>query len=114
MDRTGHQMIAQLKIDRPDVVISIDRTVDRNGVWDGDEPIGDEFICYDHAVYARTIRNGVMIEGVDYLGGSWYDPNDKTPLNIDCLAEISGYLPQMIDEAIENMDRALREAGYKS
>jgi hypothetical protein len=106
---TGRERIAQLKVERPDVVIEVVRTPDPYSVWDGDEPIGDEFVCYDHDVIAYTIRDGERVEGRNSLGGSWYDPFDKTPENLDCLAEISGYLLQMVDEALEELDGQLPE-----
>lgn len=104
----GRDKIEQLKISRPDIVIEVTRIADHDTRWDGDDPIGDEFDCFDHEVTAYTIRNGVRIEGTATLGGSWYDLDDHDAHNQACIAEISGYLPQMIDEAIDELDAQLK------
>lgn len=105
---TGQQKIAALKVSRPDVAIEVTRTRDPHGVWDGDDPIGDEFVCFDHTVTAYTIRNGVQLEGVATMGGSWYDLDDRSDDNRACIAEISGYLSQMIDDALDELDAQLK------
>lgn len=108
MDRNGRQMIEALKKTRPDVVITVTREEDPYGVWDGDEPLPDGYYaCYDHTVTATCIMDGQLIEGTAVMGGSWYDVLDMDADNQSCLREISGYLPQMIDEALEELDSLL-------
>lgn len=109
-ERNGRQMIETLKQSRPDVAILVTREPDPNPVWDGDgpHPADDGYVCYDWTVTACTIRAGVLIEGHDYLGGSWYAPDDHTS---PAALEVSGYLPQMIDEALAELDKQLQETG---
>lgn len=106
---TGRERIEALKLSRPDVAIEVIRSYDREAVWDGDEPISDVYECFDHEVKAITIRKGVLIEASAYLGGSWYDLADKSADNLENLAEISGYLPQMIDEALDDLDTLIKD-----
>lgn len=107
-ERNGRQMIENLKRSRPDVVITVTREEDPYGVWDGDEPLPDgHYVCYDHDVTAAVIRDGCLIEGTASMGGSWYDVTDMDEDNQACLREISGYLPQMIDEALDALDAQL-------
>jgi len=101
-ERSGREMIAELKITRPDVVIEVTRERDEYFRWDGDGPDPEEegFEAYDVDVTARCIRNGEMVEGRDSLGGSYYKPDEA-------LGEVHGYLPQMIDEALEELNKTI-------
>ncbi len=103
VERSGRQMIEQLKLSRPDVAITITRFEDPIP-WDGDGPDPSEegFTCYTFDVTASTILNGEMIEGSASLGSCWYRADDDS----DTAREIGGYLPQMIDEALEELDKA--------
>jgi hypothetical protein len=67
------------------------------------------FSCYVYDVIATTIHNGVLVEGRSSLGGSWYREDDTS----ECAQEIGGYLPQMIDEALEEMDAQLPKPAGK-
>src|ERR1700721_1573741 len=104
----GQKKIDALKLSRPDVVITVSRERDDNFSWDGDgpDPVNDGYYPYDVDVTARTIRNGEMIEGTASLGGSYYQ--DEEPIG-----EIHGYLPQKVDEAIEELDKELARRLYK-
>lgn len=101
--QTGKQKINALKLTRPDVCIKVSRTIDRNFRWDGDgrDPVERGMDAYDIDVTAMTIRNGKIVEGHASLGGTYMYPQDK-------IGEISGYLPQMVDEAVEELDANLR------
>lgn len=101
--RNGRQMIEALKTERPDVVISITRSRDELTPWQGPEPSEDGYTCYVWDVVARTIRHGEMIEGRASLSGSWYRDDDTS----DTAQEIGGYLPQMIDQALEELNLEL-------
>lgn len=110
IERHGRHMIEILKVSRPDVAVTVIRTENPHCLWDGDEPIDQNvFTCYDHEVRATTICNGELVSASDYLGGSWYDVDDMNADNQACIAEISGYLPQMIDDALDALDALLRE-----
>ena len=91
--------IEALRLARADVAITVSRTVDECFVWDGDgpDPIDEGFQAYDVDVVASTIRDGKLIEGRASLGGSYYQDDEP-------LGEIHGYLPQMVEEAIEELD----------
>ena len=58
--------------------------------------------AWQSEVRAACIVNGSEISGSDYLGGTWEkfgdDPAESNP-------EISGYLPQMIEEAIKELGK---------
>lgn len=103
----GRDKIAALKKTRPDVVITVEREFDTDPVWHGDpkdDPSADlDFVCYEHTVTAMAVHNGTVVKGHAYLGGSWYATDDKS----DTLLEVSGYLPQMVDEALEELDKKL-------
>lgn len=88
--------------DRPDIVITVEREVDSLFEWDGDgpDPTEDGFIAYDVDVRATTIYDGEFIMGSTSLGGSYYRYEDP-------IGDVHGYLDQMIDEAIKEMDRKL-------
>lgn len=101
-EKTGLETIEELKVSRPDIVVTVTRELDPYFVWDGDGPNPEEdgFSAYTVDVNARTIRNGEIIIGGSSLGGSYY-------LDDEPIGEIHGYLPQMIAEAIEEMDEQL-------
>lgn len=100
---TGMEQIEALRTSRPDMAITVSREYDPNFAWDGDgpDPIEDGYLPYDGTVRATTIRKGNLIVGEDVLGGSYYAENEPA-------GEIHGYLPQMIDEALKEMDAELK------
>lgn len=104
MDRKGRQMIQELKTTRPDVAISVTRFEDYV-TWDGDgpDPSDEGYTCYTHDVIACSVRDGILFKGESSLGGSWYRDYDTS----ETAQEIGGYLPQMVDEALEELERAL-------
>ena len=103
---TGKERIEILKTEHPDVHISVTRELDEYFQWDGDgpDPELDGYEAYNVDVEAMTIRNGELITGSDSLGGSYFKPDEE-------IGECHGYLPQMIDEALERLDEALKERG---
>lgn len=94
--------IEALRLTRPDVAITVTRELDPSFEWDGDgpDPTEDGFDAYDVDVVACCIRNGQLIEGRASLGGSYFQPEEP-------IGAVHGYLPQMVDEAVEEMDKAL-------
>jgi len=98
----GQQLIDQLKIKRPEVAITVSREADEYFRWDGDgpDPTEEGFQAYDVDVKARAIRNGVMYEGNSSLGGSYFQDDEPC-------GEIHGYLRQMVEEALEELDKQL-------
>ena len=94
--------IEALRLKRPDVAITVTRTLDEFCTWDGDgpDPVEEGFNPYDVDVVASTIHQGELIEGRASLGSS-YDQEDEPT------GDIHGYLPQMVDKAVEEMDKSL-------
>lgn len=105
---TGKEKIAALKISRPDVAIMVLREQDHYTGWVGDGPHPSEagYVCYEYQVRARTIRNGEIVSGEAYLGGSWWDPDDTS----ETAEEIGGYLPQLVERALAELDDELAAA----
>ena len=89
---------------RPDVAVILKRERDDYYQWDGDgpDPCEDGFDPYDVMVKVVTIRNGRLFEGKDTLGGCYFKPDEP-------FDEIHGYLPQMLEAALEELDQQLIE-----
>lgn len=88
----------ELKRIAPSIVFSVSRTEDEDSKWDGDgpDPAEEGFVAYNVEVTAMAIVKGEEIEGVTYLGGSYDKPGEQDP-------DIHGYLPQMLDDALDDM-----------
>ena len=99
------ECIETLRASRPDVAITVSRAIDTNFRWDGDgpDPYLDGYDPYDVTVRASTIQAGELIEGESTLGGSYFKRDE--PFN-----ELHGYLPQMVEEAVEEMDALIEVA----
>lgn len=97
-----NEKIRKLAVERPDVAFRVERDLDETFVWDGDgpDPVEDGYYPYDVTVTAFTIRNGEVIEGTSTLGGSYYGYDEE-------IGEVHGYLPQMVDEALAELDKEL-------
>jgi len=64
----------------------------------GEDP--DDWACWESAIEATIIHNGEMVTGSAYMGGTWEKyGNNPTKTNPD----ISGYEPQMVEEALEEL-----------
>lgn len=100
------QLIEALRKTRPDVCVSIEWTPDPYYIWDGDGPDPETYGQTAHDVTARavTIRNGRMVEGIDFLGGSY------SPFGGPHCPDVHGYGCQMIEAAVADLDRQLIEA----
>jgi hypothetical protein len=101
----GLDKIEALRQSHPFIHIAITREHDVNDVWDGENQLGPEYVSYLYTVTASRIVDGLLFEGRAYLGSCWYKPNDRS----DCAREISGYLSDMVDDAIEALDTHIRE-----
>jgi hypothetical protein len=104
-DEAGVAYIARLRKQFPNLAIEVTREADVNFIWDGEgpDPAEEGYLPYDVKVAARVIHAGRIVEGVQYLGGSYFEYDEPT-------GEIHGYLPQMIDEALDKLRKELR--GY--
>lgn len=93
---------------RPDVAVTVSWEYDRHFSWDGDmenpelDPDNPLF-PHDVTVTASIIRKGVLIQDSVYLGGCY------APAGGPYDEEIDGYLPQLVDEAIQFLDLKLKE-----
>ena len=95
--------IAELRISRPDVAISVEREIDTYAFWNEKEfdgPKPDGVYPYTFTVTAATIRNGTMYTGQGTLSASWCAADEQDD-------DIHGYLPDMIDEALGELDKKL-------
>jgi hypothetical protein len=70
----------------------------------------DDWECWQSTVTARAIVNGEMIEGEDYLGGTWEKYGDN-PAKTN--PDISGYFPGMALNALTELQSQI-PAGYRS
>jgi len=90
--------LERIREERPDIAITISWEHDPHYVWDGDFPLDEDCEPYDVTVTANKIVNGKLIQGNAYLVGCYSKDGGKDD------PEIGGYLPQMIKEAIEEVD----------
>ena len=71
---------------------------DKGNALDDQSP--DDWRCWMSEVRASMIVNGQLLTGSDYLGGTWEkascQPDESNP-------EISGYFPQMCEQALEDL-----------
>jgi hypothetical protein len=99
-------MLDKLKEIAPNVAFSISREYDPDFQWDGDgpDPQDEGYEPQNVTVTANAIVNGELIEGNAYLGGSYDLPDAPCP-------NVHGYLPQMIEEALTDLEAALDARG---
>lgn len=93
-----HAAFAQLAKLAPMYAFEAVREEDADTPWDGDGPEPDG-VPYTVAVTGRVIRNGAVVEFSDYIGGVYLDES----LDDDDVGDVSGYLPQMLLEVIEQL-----------
>ena len=91
-------IVERLKIIAPLIAFSVSRTKDDTFKWDGSAPDPEDlgYSAYTIDVFARTIANGVLVEGRSSLSGSYFKP-DEEPRNIH------GYLSSMLLDASEDL-----------
>lgn len=86
----------KLKTLAPLVVFSTSKELDQFYVWDGDgvdpKDYDDPMDPYDVTFTAQTVVNGEIIEGNDYLGGSYFAENEP-------IGDCGGYLLQKLEAA---------------
>ena len=97
-ETSAKAILMELKKIAPSIAFSVEHTVDRDYEWDGDgpDPREEGFDPYDVDVYATAIVDGDEVEGRASLGGTYDKPDDIDP-------DIGGYLPQMLQEAAEEL-----------
>lgn len=102
---TAEQIFSRLKELAPLVAFTVTHAPDHYFSWDGDgpDPRDEGYDPHDVTVSAATIHAGTVATGENYLGGHYIKPGEPDP-------EISGYLPQMLDEAADELTAALPAA----
>lgn len=95
-------LILKLREIAPSIVITVTWTPDPHCSWDGDgpDPREEGLNPYDVDVVATVIRNGEFVEGKASLGSTWKKHDEMTEDDED----VHGYLPQMLQEAIKELD----------
>ena len=84
----------------PSIVFETSRNIDETFVWDGagPDPKKRGYMPFDITVAATTILKGKLFTEEVYLGGSYYKPAQP-------IGDIYGYLPQMLLECAENLQK---------
>ena len=100
------KIVEKLRADRPEVAVSVTWEQDLSFAWDGDgpDPVEDGFVAHDVTVTVTSVRDGELVEGHSHLGGSYSEFGGP-----HC-PDIHGYFPQMLEEAIEELDAELGRA----
>lgn len=103
---TKPEYLTTLKTIAPGIAITVSRTRDDSYTWDGDgeDPVERGIYPFDVDVTAKAIINGEIVEGSASLGGSYFEPEEP-------IGDVHGYLPQMLEEAIEDLATDLEKAG---
>lgn len=102
-------LIAELAKVAPSIAIETIWERDTHARWDADDSLDpDDFTAWQSEVKVSAIIGGKMVSGSEYLGGTWEKYGDKPG---ESNPEISGYLPQMIQEALNDLLKQLPENG---
>lgn len=103
MKTDSTSILRQLNALAPSIAFSTHRDIDRDFPWDGDgpDPLDEGFECYQVTVSAKAIIYGHEITGEDRMGGHYDKPGELD-------ADLGGYLPQMFDEAAEDLAKQIR------
>ncbi len=98
-----HLCIEELRIARPDIAILVTRENDEDYRWDGGGPDPKTYGYFPYVVQVKAIavRRGTLVEGRSSLGGTYYTSGE-------IMGDVHGHLPQMVEEAVAELDKALR------
>lgn len=100
LDQYGPRKIFEtLEKIAPGIAFDVEWEEDQFFDWDGagPDPREEGFVPHDVDVYARAIQRGDLKEGRESLGGAYDKPDELDP-------DIHGYLPQMLDGALEQLE----------
>lgn len=102
LDRKLREKLARLA---PQISVMVTYEEDPGYEWDGDgpDPRSEGYEPYDVIVSAETISAGTSVHGASHLGGVYERPGQWDPT-------VGGYLPQMVDEALDDLLKNLRAA----
>ena len=101
---TGIERIEALRKTRPDTAIAVEWEIDPYFRWDGDGPAPWDEAAHNVTVTASAIREGRLVVGYACLGRCY------SPIGGPHCPEVHGYLPQLIEEALQKLDGELKEA----
>jgi hypothetical protein len=95
---THDEIYGRLREIAPSIVFTATTQPDEDGVWDGDgpDPADDGMIMVEVIISARVIHKGEFGSGESYLSGHYIYPGDSPD-------DISGYLPQKLEEATADL-----------
>lgn len=104
-DMNTSPLLGALAICAPSIAVGVQWERDDQYRWDGSGPNPKKSGLYPHDVSVRVsiIGLGRLLHGFAFLGGCYARPNRMTPSDHD----VHGYLPTMVEEAIEEAGRAL-------
>ena len=105
-------LLAQLALVAPSICIETLWAHDDGAKWEKEWTAAGldraAMQAWESEVKASAIYAGRLVSGSAYLGGTW----EKFGVHPSkCNPEISGYLPQMIEEALQELLSALPESG---
>lgn len=93
--------LEQIKLARPEIAVTVTWEHDPDFEWDADgpDPQGEGYLPYNVTVTAYRVANGDLIRGQAHLGGCYSANGGQDD------PEVSGYLPQLVREAVSELDR---------
>ena len=96
--------LEKFRSDFPNYAAQVTWEYDEFYRWDGDgpDPVNDDLYPHDVYVSVSTIRNGKLFTGEAHLGGCYEKWGETCP-------EVDGYLPQLLDEARQELERTLTD-----
>ncbi len=102
-DMKTDPIFEKLKEAAPSITFSVSREHDEDHrICDQCERDAEEagFLPYNVDFRARCVAQGELIEQMDSLGGSWYDPEEP-------IGDAHGYLVQKLHEACKGLQKQL-------
>lgn len=106
----NQQIARMLKRLAPSIACTLVYERDPYYTWDGDgpDPSDEGYEPFTVTVVVKTIEGGEEISGLDDLGGN-YEKVDSRGRVSHPDEDIGGYLPQMLDKALEELLEELGE-----
>lgn len=106
--KTKIEIITALSTLAPSVCLETIWEHDNDAIWDIADPTlcEEDFRAWQSTVKARAVSIGIMHQGLAYMGGTWEKFGDKPE---ESNPDISGYFPQMAQEALRELSESLPE-----
>ena len=106
----GNELIDALKRIAPQMTVEVIWEPDPDGEWFEENGNVRNYECWQSEVKVQIQLNGEFFDGNAYLGGTWENKGDHPS---ESNPNISGYLPQMIEEAIDELIKSVPAAQYQ-